>query len=232
MPRPRGPVETTEWPTELTAHAVMPGDDPRLFGYSVERDVAQHGRLSETILLSLRGELPSSEQCRALELALTFLAPLSVAEAPVHAAVLGRLCGARSSALVGIAAVALAEYARYTLEHHAPVLAWLEQPAGAFPSEFKAHSAGERASVERLAVLFRGIAPEPPVFLHDASRMAALLGVLHFAGLQRSEQLESVFVLASLAPALGEAFAHAAGSFHQYPMQLPPIEYTEDPGGS
>src|SRR3954471_9075470 len=108
MPRPRGPVETTEWPTELTAHAVTPGDDPRLFGYSVERDVAAHGRFSETVLLSLRGELPSAEECRALELALTFLAPLSIAEAPVHAAALGHMCGARSSALVGIAGVALA----------------------------------------------------------------------------------------------------------------------------
>jgi hypothetical protein len=224
-------VETTAWPTELTAHAVTPGDDPRLFGYSVERDVARHGRLSETILLSLRGELPTVEECRALELALTFLAPLSVAEAPVHAAVLGRLCGARSSAVIGIAALALAERARDTLEHCAPLLAWFEQSAAAFPAEFKATCDAERASVERLAEQFRSIAAEPHVFRHDPSRMAALLGVLRFAGLHRNEQLESAFVLASLAPALAEAFSHAPGSFHEYPMRLPTIEYTEEPDG-
>ena len=230
MPRPPGPAESTPWPTELTAHAVTPGDDPRLHGYSVERDIAAHGRSPETILLALRGELPTSEECRALDLALTFLAPLSIAEAPVHAAALGHICGARSSALIGIAAVALAERARHTLEHHAPVLAWLDEPTLTFPTEFKATSEAERASVERLAALFRSIAPEPAVFRQGPSRTAALLGVLRYAGLRRSEPVEAVFVLASLAPTLAEAFAHDAGSFHQYPMLLPRIEYTEASG--
>jgi hypothetical protein len=229
MPRPPGPAESTAWPTQLTAHVVTPGDDPRLCGYSVEHDVAEHGRFSETILLSLRGELPSAEECRALDLALTFMAPLSIAEAPVHAAALGHMCGARSSALVGIAGVALAERARYTLEQHAPLIAWLTEPARPFPTEFRATSEAERISVERLRVLFRSIAPEPAVFRHEPSRTAALLAVLSFAGLRRVPELEAVFVLASLAPTLAEAFAHDAGSFHQYPMLLPRIEYTEEP---
>jgi hypothetical protein len=231
MPRPPGPAESTAWPTELTAHAVTPGDDPRLFGYSVERDSAEHGRFSETILLALRAELPTVDECRAFELALTFLAPLSIADAPVHAATLGHICGARSSALIGIAAVALAERARHVLELHAPVLAWLEEPVRPFPAEFRATSEGERASVARLELLFRSIAPGSAVFRQDPSRMAALLGVLHFAGLRRLQQLEPAFVLASLAPTLAEAFAHDAGSFHQYPMLLPRIEYSEGPNG-
>jgi hypothetical protein len=227
MSRPPGPVESTAWPSELTARVVSPGHDPRLHGYSVERDVATHAGFSESILLSLCGELPSITACRALELALTFLGPLSVAEAPTHAAVLGRICGARPSALVGIAALTLAERARYTLECYAPVLAWLAEPTCPFPPEFAASSGDERESVARLAALFRGFGPELAVFAADPDRTAALLAVLHFAGLRTSAQLEPVFVLASLAPVLAEALAHEPGSFHTYPMQLPRIEYTE-----
>ena len=229
MSRPPGPVESTPWPSELTARVVSPGPDPRLHGYSVERDVAAHGGFAESILLSLCGELPSASGCRALELALTFLGPLSVAEAPTHAAVLGRICGARPSALVGIAAVTLAERARYTLERYAPVLAWLAEPARTFPAEFATSSSSERESVARLAALFRGFGPELAVFAADPDRTAALLGVLYFAGLRTSAQLEPVFVLASLAPVIAEALSHEPGSFHAYPMQLPRIEYTETP---
>ncbi len=227
--RPPGPIEAAMWPSELTAHVMTPGHDPRLHGYSVERDLARHGGFSETLLLALRGELPSASECHAAELALMFLAPLPVSEAPTHAAVLGRVCGARSSAILGIAAVALAERARHTLERYAPVLTWLDAPAGPYPTEFTAASAAERESVARLADLIQPAAADLAVFQHDPDRAAAVLAVLHFAGLRRREQLEPMFVIASLAPAMAEAFAREPGSFQQYPMQLPAFEYTEAP---
>lgn len=225
--RPPGPIEATAWPPELTAHVVTPGHDPRLHGYSVERDLAKHGGFTETILLSLRGDLPSSTECRAAELALMFLAPLSVAEAPIHAAVLGRICGARSSAILGIAALALAERARHTLERYAPVLTWLQATSTPYPTGFTAPSRAEQESVQRLAELMLPTAPDLKIFRCDPDRTAAVLGLLHFAGLREREQLESVFVIASLAPTLAEAFAREPGSFHQYPMQVPAFEYTE-----
>jgi hypothetical protein len=222
-------MEATDWPSELTAHVVTPGHDPRLHGYSVERDLARHGGFSETLLLALRAELPTPGQCRAAELAMTFLAPLSVAEAPTHAAVLARLCGARPSAILGIAAVALAERARHTVERYRPVLGWLESASDPYPMEFTATSAEERESVERLAELTKSIEPELAVFRHNPDRTAAVLALLHYAGLRGGEQLEPIFVLSSLAPALSEAFARKPGSFHDYPTQLPPFEYTETP---
>jgi hypothetical protein len=227
--RPPGPIEAATWPSELTAHVVTLGHDPHLHGYSVERDLARNGGFSETLLLALRGGLPSASECRAAELALMFLAPLPVSEGPTHAAVLGRVCGARSSAILGIAAVALAERARHTLERYAPILVWLDAPAAPYPAGFSAASRAERESVERLAELMQPVATDLAVFLHDPDRTAAVLAALHFAGLRRREQLEPMFVIASLAPAMAEALAREPGSFQQYPMQLPPFEYTEGP---
>jgi hypothetical protein len=229
--RPPGPVENHQWPAELDAYVVTPGDDPRLYGYSVEGDLAKSGAFSETILLSLTGELPKSESVRAFEVATTFLAPLSVAEAPTHAAVLARICGARSSAIVGIAAVALAERARHVLERHSSLLAWLDAPAGVFPESSCAASAAERSSVTRLRELLPKAAREAEVFRHDPGRTAAVLAALHFAGLRRPEQLEPVFVLASLAPVLAESFHREVASFRTYPIQLPPFEYVESDRG-
>lgn len=229
--RPAGPVEDYPWPTELDAHVVTPGHDPRIHGYSVEADVAKFGGLAEMILLSLTGELPGLEQCRAFELAMTFLAPLSVAEAPTHATVLARICGARSSAVVGIAAIALAERARHLLEQYAGLLRWLDTPDSPFPASCHAGSLAERVSIERLLALLPTVAREVPVFREDPSRTAALLAVLHFSGLRRAEQLEPALVLASLAPTMAEGLARNPLSFRDYPMQLPPFQYTEDERG-
>jgi hypothetical protein len=227
--RPPGPIELSTWPSQLTAHVVTPGDDARVHGYSVERDVAKYGGFAELILLSLRGELPSTQQCRALEVALAFMAPLSVAEAPTHAAVLARICGARSSAVLAIAALGLAERARHTLERYAPFLSWLESssPPDTLPITFKAGSSAERESVARLDALLEPIAPELPVFRGDPDRTAALIAVLHFVGLRRRDQLEPIFVLASLTPVLAETFTREVGSFREYPIDVPHFEYTE-----
>jgi hypothetical protein len=229
--RPPGPVETHPWPTELDAYVVTPGDDPRLYGYSVEADIARFGGFGESILLSLTGELPSEEQRRAFDVALTFLAPLSVAEAPTHAAVLARICGARSSSVVGIAAVALAERARYVLEPYAAVLAWLDAPSEPFPAARRATTDSERSSVARLRALLPGAFRDAEVFRHDPDRMTAVLAALHAAGLRRLEQLEPVFVIASLAPAVAESFHREVASFRKYPMQLPLFEYVEPERG-
>jgi hypothetical protein len=210
---------------------VTPGDDPRIYGYSVEADVARFGGFGESILLALTGELPSEEQRKAFDVALTFLAPLSVAEAPTHAAVLARICGARSTSVVGITAVALAERARHVLEPYVAVLAWFNTPNDPFPAACRAKSDSERSSVARLRGLLPGAFRDAEVFRHDPDRMTALLAALYCAGLRRVEQFEPVFVIASLAPAVAESFHRETASFRKYPMQLPAFEYREPERG-
>lgn len=226
--RPAGPVEAAEFPAELEAYVVTPGDDPRLHGYAVEGDLAPNAGFVETLLLSLTGELPGRAELRAFELALTFLAPVSVAEAPAHATVLARICGARSSSVAAIAAVTLLERARALLAAQAALFAWLAAPASVFPPECRACSDAERASVTRLRALLGDTATAMPAAEHDPGRTAALLALLHFAGLRRPEQLEPVFLLASLAPVVAEAFPREVASFRRYPMRLPPFAYEED----
>ena len=228
--RPNGPVEDSPWPSELDARVITPGDDPRIHGFSVESDLANHYSFTDTVLLSLTGELPSSDQGRAFELALMFLAPVSVAEAPTHAATLARICGTRSSAIVGIAALTLVERARSLLDEYALVVAWLTDPARSFPAHFRAKTQAERASVARLSAALKASSVELDVFGWDPDRISAVLALLCYAGLTRREQQESVFVLASLAPTLGEAFSTEPLSFREYPMQLPPFVYDEPEG--
>jgi hypothetical protein len=225
--RPPGPVETHEWPAELEAYVVTPGSDPRLYGYSVEADVAKSGGFTEAVLLALTGELPNEDQRRAFDVALTFLAPLSVAEAPAHAAVLARICGARSSATVGITALALVERARHLLDRYEPLLKWLERTNDPFPDACRARSDAEQRSVERLRTLLPPALRDAEAFRCNPDRTAALLTSLHFAGLRRTEQIEPAFVLASLAPAIAESFHRQVGAFRTYPMQLPRFDYVE-----
>src|SRR5919112_1099801 len=95
--RPNGPIEDHAFPTEIEARVITPGLDPRLHGFSVEGDLAIHYRFPELVQLALTGVPPDEECGRALDIALQFVAPLAIAEAPTHAAVLTRLFGARTS---------------------------------------------------------------------------------------------------------------------------------------
>jgi citrate synthase len=112
---------------------VSPGPDPRIHGYAVEGDLAPHYRFSDVIYLSLTGELPTDAQSRTFERALILLSPISIAEAPSHAASLARVCDATHSAVIGTGAIALAEQARFMVANarsepaYAPIFAMLEE---------------------------------------------------------------------------------------------------------
>ena len=93
----RGPLDDVEWPKKLPAHVVTAGPAPRVHGYDVENDLARHYSFSDAIYLSLVGELPNDATSRAFEIALHFLAPVSAAEAPSHAAILARFCDGSTS---------------------------------------------------------------------------------------------------------------------------------------
>src|SRR5262245_62268100 len=96
-----GPIEDNPWPSKLTARVVSPGPRPVLHGYDVQGDLAQHYGFGEVLLLALTGTPPDAERGHDFDVALIFLAPISIAEAPVHAASLARLCRAAPSGLVG-----------------------------------------------------------------------------------------------------------------------------------
>jgi hypothetical protein len=234
--RPDGPVESGPWPATLEARVITPGDEPRVHGYDVETDLAAHYSFAEITLLTLTGELPTAVQADAFGVALAFLAPLSVAHAPTHAAVLARICGTRFSSVAAIAAVTLAERARAILDEHTPLLEWLdrlqngskEAPHGSF----RARTGSERASVARLQKVLgtRDIRIPAITAENDLARMPALLATLHFAGLVQREQLEVTLNLASFACAVTEARTRDVASFREYPMNVPRFVYEENDG--
>jgi hypothetical protein len=220
-----GPIDDGVWPSQLPAHVVDPGPPARIRGYDVEADLAKHYRYPDVLRLALAGELPSDAVSRAFDVALQLLAPSDVTAAPAHAAVLARICGARTSALIGIAAVTLAEQARHVVAEHAALLAWLNIPSGAFPAAFVAAGPADVRAVEALRAALAEAGLEVAALVHGPTRLAALLATLHACGLTEAEHLEAVLVLAQLPCVLGEAFAAKAGAFQHYPMRVPPFRH-------
>ena len=227
--RPNGPIEDHPFPTEVEARIITPGPDPRLHGFSVEGDLALHYRFPELVQVALTGTPPDEAKGRAFDIALQFLAPLAIAEAPTHAAVLARLCGAQTSSIVAVACIALAERARHVIVEHRDLLAWLETGDGELPTRCRSGSAEDAACLDRLRKALASAGVEVPGLARGPRRWPALLMTLHFAGLRSPEQLETVLVIASLAPTLAEAISHAPAAFAQYPMNLPAFIYEESP---
>jgi len=227
--RPPGPIEAHDLPATIDAHVMTPGPNPRLHGYGVEDDLALHYRFSELVLLALTGAPPDEARGRAFEVALQFLAPLAITEAPTHAAVLAQVCGAQSSSVIAVASIALAERARHVVAEYGELLLWLGKGDTQLPPRCHGPSGDDRACVERLKQALRraGVCEVPGLAL-GPNRWTAILMTLYFAGLRRSDQWEAALVLASLAPVLAEAQSHLPGSFEQYPMDLPPFVYEED----
>jgi hypothetical protein len=211
-PRRSGPLDEATWPEKLTARVVAPGPSPRIHGYDAEGDLARHYSWAESILLILTGELPSPASLRAFEIALHFFAPTPVSEAPAHAAVVARVCNVFTSALIGTAAIALAEQAHQTMV-----------------SPVEGPEVGESESVDRLRAALQHAGLSVPGTEGAVGRTQALLATLRFAGLDRVELQEAAIVLARLPCALAEAFATPAHSFRDYPVQLPDFRYTEQP---
>jgi hypothetical protein len=223
-----GPLEQHRFPERLTARVVSPGARPQVHGYDVEHDLARHYGLSDLVLLSLVGELPTDQARAAFDVAVLFAAPVSVAHASTHAAVVARLCGSPPSAIIGAAAIGLAEQARALLAEHGELLAWLDEGRGELPQRFTATSDAEREAVHRLrAALPVGF--DVPALAGSPTRDAAVLGVLHAVGVRRAEQLAVALVAARLTTTMAEALAERPTNFGRYPANLPTYRYQEEP---
>jgi hypothetical protein len=222
--------ETQAWPETLTARVVTPGPEPRLAGYDVEGDLAVYYPFTATILLALVGELPSDAAIRAFDVALHFLAPAAVNEAPTHAALLARHCAGPTRSVTGVAAIALAEEAAWVVREHDEWLAWLAAPVVLEPppDRWRATQPEDVRAARRLsdAVARTGLAV--PALAHGPTRTAAIFAVLVACGLRTKAQIESAWVLARLPAVLAEARAAKPG-FRDYPFDLPQVMY-EEPG--
>jgi hypothetical protein len=220
-----GPLENDTFPERLTAHVVTPGDRPKIHGYDVEADLTLHYEPHDLLYLSLVGELPDPSASAALAVVLTFLAPLSVAHAPGHGALLSHLCGATSTATIGVAAIGLAEHARSQVEDHQDLFAWLEAGRAGVPERHVARTPGDVAAVGRLTAAVDRTGFHAPVLEHRPTALAASLAMLHVLGLQRPEQLVTALVTARLPVAVAEALAVRPVDFRSYPINLPRFRY-------
>lgn len=223
-----GPFDGMTTPARIKARVVMPGSEPCIHGYALEDDLALHYGFTDTLYLTLTAELPSAETARAFEVALLFLAPVAIDEAPTHAASLARLCAAPASAVLAVGAVGLAERARYTLEGHRDFLTWLAHPVGAPPDVSLSAEACDRESVARLRAALPA-ALSVPALEQPLTRAAAVLAVLFACGLRRSEQIQAAWTFAGMASCFAEAIATPQTSFEQYPMNLPAFRYEVTP---
>lgn len=224
-----GPLDAASFPDTLSARVVTPGPRPRLHGYDVEADLARHYTPTDILFLTLTGELPAPDVSAALGIAFAFLAPVSVAHASVHAAVLARTCGTTSSSTIGVAAIALAEQARVLLDDHAAWLAWLADPSAPFPELYRAADANDAGATERLRDVLASFGFHAAWLAEKPTRSAAVLGVLHACGLTERAELEAAVVTARLPTAVAEAMAVKVADFNQYPTNLPRYTYQELP---
>ena len=222
----RGPIDSRTWPRELDAHALPPGPEHRLFGYDVERDLAAFYRFSDLVFLSLVGELPDEARSRAFEIALCFAAPVTIANASVHAPVLARLCGARPGGVLSAAGLVLGEEASAIVARANDALeARQAAPQSVeLPGELRAADDAERASVASLAELLHGVL-DVPTLRADPSRDVALVAVLRACGVIDAFQLAALLAFARLPSALAEASRVKAGELASYPLDTPHFEY-------
>lgn len=225
-----GPIDAGTWPSTLAAHVVESDCEPRIFGYAVESDLARHYGFVELALLAATGELPEPQAARAFELALQFLMPVGVAEAPVHAACLSRICGSEPTATLGVAAIALGEQARFVLSEHAELLTWLEH-GGVFPERHQTEQTRERESVTRLHEALERVPFVVDALNLNPTRMAALISVLWAAGVREPHSIALAWVVSRLPVAVAEARHHRAGALRDYPMNTPPFRYLAPNGG-
>jgi hypothetical protein len=219
-PPSSGALDDTVWPDQLIGRAVAtdPVDD-RLYGYGLVNDIARHYAFSDLVYLGIVGELPNREASHVFHVALCAAAPVSVAEASSHAAVLARLSGSTFASALATGLLIAADRARFIVAEHAALLAWLAQPTATPPVEFCGDA--DTAWVANVTAV-SGVALAPTL-----RRSAALLALFHAAGVAKPEQLEAAIVAAQVASISAEALQTGPQHLAQYPVKTPPYRYVE-----
>jgi len=222
MSERKGPIESRAWPEAIEAF-VVDSSAERVCGYAVAEDLAVHYRFTDVILLTLTGELPSEQRGRAFEVALTCALPVSVAESPIHAAVIAGYCGARPGLLLSAASVALGEGAVSSLEAVTPFLDGHTE----LPPRLRATTDADRRFLPHLVARLQGTV-DVPLLGREPRRDLALVAVLHACGLTTPLQVATALSLARLPVAAAEAAPRNPDQFvEKYPMDTPPFRYEE-----
>lgn len=227
-----GLLDGVRFPERLTGHVVEPVADPRVHGYAVQADLGRHVGFLDVGWLALTGELPTADERDALSLALTWLSPLHIGEAPTHAAVLARVAGAPDEALSAIATVALGQTIAAECRALAPFFAWLDEPPGRAPPAAAIEPEPTSEQAQALAALavdsarWFGAAralPATPVL----RRTAAAYALLHRLGIRDPLRLHALATWARLPAVLAEAACMPVGAVMRYPAKLPDYRYVE-----
>ncbi len=222
-----GPVEDLKWAEKLQASVVTSGLRPKIHGYDVRGEMAGRASFSEVIFLSLTGELPNKTVLKTFDCAMCFLAPVSVAEAPVHAAVLSGLCGSGTGGITGVAAVTLAEKARWTVSHHMKLLSALSDRTSALPEQYISENSAEKNETALLVNAAESAGSSVPETFRELKPVSAAIAVLfQCCGIAEPRILETLITIASLPCTLAEGMAVKPGNFRTYPIELPRFSYS------
>jgi len=222
-----GPIEDRVWPEKLLARALEDdGETPRLHGFDIQTDLARHYSFAETLLIALTGDAQDEATGKAFEVAMNFASATSVAEAPAHVATLARICGARTSAILAVAATTLSEQARTLCDELEPAIPRLHIGSlnGMAPS-LTARNERERNGVARLRVALGDFVKRVPSLGYDLRLDVAIVAVLIACGLRKREQIEAAYCIARLGATYVEALATPPGDHRSYPLDLPNFVY-------
>jgi hypothetical protein len=219
------PIDRMEVSTALVARVVAPGAEPRIHGYGVQDDLAVHATFAEVVLTALAGEVPGRQQGRAFEIAMVFACPISIADAPSHAAALARICGAEPAGVLATGAIGLSEEARFIVEQWAATFEWLDGALAGAPASLLAEEPAQLAVLGRLRSALEAAGVQVPALDHSLAPWPALIAVFHHCGLRQPHLVATALAVARWPIVAAEAFANRAGDFAGYPINLPAFDY-------
>lgn len=218
-----GPAQLFPAPDTLAAHVVDWRDGGAIHGFAVVDDLAPHFAPHEVFLLGLLGQEVSPAHGRAFGVALTWISACHVGRAPTHSAVLARVSGAPTSAIIGTSAMVAAREAEYELSQHRALLEWLDgSPRGEFNGWPQRDNAWRQRIVDVCGL-------ELPTLDIARDAISAALIVFHELGLRKPKQQLAAWAWARMIGALAESLADLGLDIHSYPLRLPPFDYEEGP---
>jgi hypothetical protein len=222
-----GPIEDARWPDRIVARVVAPGPPARIHGYDVEGDLAVSYGFGEVVLLLLTGEALPEATGRLFEAALVFLSPITVGEAPTHAAVLTRAVGSSTASVLAAGASTLARAVADEAERLVAALAAVG--ADGPPPALLAADGKERALVDGLRRLAERAGVSVPELAVDVGLLVGVAAVLRACGLAAADRIAVALMVSRLPAMAAEALASPRLGFLQHPCRLPDYRYEPPP---
>jgi hypothetical protein len=221
-----GPIEEGSFPEKLSLH-VIDLESTRMHGYAIVDDLAAYLQPSACTLLAYLGELPTPEQLAIFEAAQVYVQIPFVLSADVHAGILAKICGARPATLVAAVVTSSAEDCERRL------LAYGES-VGAFASGNMELSPGDETCAAAEAVVAKAMSLALKACSERLSSMPEVncfglwLRAMVAIGITKPIYLTALWSDARKPALLAEASCIKAGSFADYPIHLPRIDFCSE----